>query len=468
MLEKELEQFDLSTQRHLAAIAPLLEYKPNSEKFLKMHKSEAKTRLILGGKRSGKTTFGVVEVCWAALGIHPYINYPKPPLKIRVCGVSLLAGIQGILLPMFKAWLGPFDNGPIVKKYWSEQRQLELRNGTVIDFKSYEEDLDKFEGVERHLVWMDEEPPREIYTSNFARTISKNINGKLLITCTPLHGLNWIYDDLYDNPQAVFPVCEWIHVSIFDNPHLHPDAIASIKADPVMKDELDSILYGLFVPKSGLIYKNFSDKNVIQPVYPAPSDWLICLGIDPHPRTTHGVIFCGLTRDNAWIVFDELLEQCTIKELVGKIRAKMPGGRWPPNMSIIDYSAHAPDAITGRSIAQEMLQCGLPTFPAFKDVEPGILKVQHLLEPSAGATPLLYITENCTQTLREFRHYVWDEWARAKDKYNPKEKPLKKDDHLLDALRYIVMANMVYRPPGFKWERKEPERVSSVTGYFRY
>jgi len=115
-------------------------------------------------------------------------------------------------------------------------------------------------------------------------------------------------------------------VSIFDNPHLHPDAIASIKADPVMKDELDSILYGLFVPKSGLIYKNFSDKNVIQPVYPAPSDWLICLGIDPHPRTTHGVIFCGLTRDNAWIVFDELLEQCTIKELVGKIRAKMPGG----------------------------------------------------------------------------------------------------------------------------------------------
>lgn len=56
MLESELEQFDLSTQRHLAAISPLLEYTPNSEKFLQMHQSDSKTRLILGGKRSGKTS----------------------------------------------------------------------------------------------------------------------------------------------------------------------------------------------------------------------------------------------------------------------------------------------------------------------------------------------------------------------------------------------------------------------------
>src|SRR3972149_5296559 len=102
------------------ALEKLLSYKPNNAKLLAFHKSNSKTRLLLGGKRSGKTFGSIVETCWAGLGIHPYLSYPQPPLLIRYCGVDFVSGIKGIILPIFRNYLGSFDNGPIVKRYWAE------------------------------------------------------------------------------------------------------------------------------------------------------------------------------------------------------------------------------------------------------------------------------------------------------------------------------------------------------------
>ena len=44
--------------------------------------------------------------------------------------------------------------------------------------------------------------------------------------------------------------------------------------------------------------------------------------------------------------------------------------------------------------------------------------------------------------------YRWAEWThRLRDKRDPKEMPLKKESHLLDALRYLVHMRPRYRPP---------------------
>ncbi len=457
------DSYDRITSDRLAAADKLLSYSPNNEKMLRLHKSDSKTRLMLGGKRSGKSTFGVVECCWAALGIHPFISFPKPPLKIRICSVDFTSGIKGIILPMLYAWLPK----PAIRRFWAEDRILELTNGTQIDLKSYDQDLEKFEGVERHLVWMDEEPPKAIYQSNYMRTISGGINGKLLITCTPLHGLTWLYDDLYDSPLAKPPYVDFEHVSILENPHLQKDAIMGILHDPAMKDNIDAAVYGQFVPKSGLVYKMFNpDIHVIDQLKGIPSDLMIVLGLDPHDRNPHGVLFGGLNKDNTWVIFDEIYEACIIDDLVKGIKAKLPG-RWPPQLVIMDTSGYAPQSIAGRSIADELKKpkYGLYVIPAHKDVQAGRLKISGMLDPGTGKRPQIFMTRNCTNLVREFRHYVWDEWARKRDKSNPKEKPLKKDDHLLDALRYMVMADVVYRHPGFKLEKKYPETISQ-TGYY--
>ena len=143
--------YDVTTEQKIQASEKLLNYEPNNPKLLRMHESTAKTRLILGGKRSGKTTWGVVECIWAGLGLHPYLQYPDPPLNIRICTTSLTTGIKGIILHMMYEWMPRHA----IKKYWADDHILELTNGTQYDLKSYEMDLDKFEGVARHLVWMD-------------------------------------------------------------------------------------------------------------------------------------------------------------------------------------------------------------------------------------------------------------------------------------------------------------------------
>src|SRR4029079_2129673 len=79
-------------------------YKPH-EKQLQFHASETKNRLFLGGNRSGKTTAGVIEDIWWAMGRHPYRQVPEPPVRIRVVGTDFPNGVEKILLPEFQRWV---------------------------------------------------------------------------------------------------------------------------------------------------------------------------------------------------------------------------------------------------------------------------------------------------------------------------------------------------------------------------
>lgn len=464
----DLSQFDEPTQNKLEEARAILSYKPNNDKMFRMHKSDSKTRIIFGGRRSGKTQWGAVECVWAGLGIHPFGIYPPPPLQIRICGMDLNAGVKGILVPTMYSWLPK----SAVKKFWAEEKLLELVNGTLYDFKSYDQDLEKFEGAARDLVWMDEEPPKEIYQSNYYRTLYAGSNGKLLITCTPLHGMTWIYDDLYDNPEAVPPYVDYEHVSIFENPHLDKAAVEATLKDPAMRDSIEAAMYGRFISKTGLVYKEFDDKiHVKEPLAKVPDENMIVVGVDPHSRNPHGVIFCMLDRENVWTVFDEIMSDDvrTPEQVVNAIKAKIPG-RWPPQLAVMDTYGNAEQSISGMSLKEYFNnKLGFHTIDAHKDVNQGMLQIKTLLDPGEDKLPRLYVYRNCVQTLREFRHYVWDDWARRKERRDPKEKPVKKDDHLLDALRYVVMSNIVYRHPGFSMHQgisKDKLRPNLVTGYF--
>jgi phage terminase large subunit-like protein len=441
----------------------LLKYRPNNPKMLRMHKSDAKTRMLLGGKRSGKSTFSIVEVCWAALGIHPYLKYPEPPLKIRMCAVDFNSGIKGVILPELRRWLPKSAE----KRYWAEDRIFELVNGTLIDMKSYEMDIEKFEGVERHLVSMDETPPKDVYQSNYMRTISAGINGKLIISCTPLHGMDWLFFDLYDNPLAKPPYVEYAHVRTDENPHLNIDAIDNVRHDPAMQDCMDAALYGEFIPKSGLVWPDFSDKkHIIDPIPVSKlKDMMVMVGIDPHDRNPHGVIFMAMDKDGRRYIFDEILEKCIISELADRIKSKL-GVLFPPRITVMDTSGNVVQSTSGVSVKTELDRRGIYITSATKEFTAGRLKVASLLNPGIGKEPDLYITRNCLNTIREFKHYSWDDWVRKRNRADPKEQPIKKDDHLVDSTRYLCMLDVVYRPPGFAhkpdiWDTPH----NKVTGY---
>lgn len=60
---------------------------------------------------------------------------------------------------------------------------------SYISMKSYQQGRESFEGTERSLIWLDEEPPRDIFGECVLRTMTVK-GGLIILTFTPLHGLS--------------------------------------------------------------------------------------------------------------------------------------------------------------------------------------------------------------------------------------------------------------------------------------
>lgn len=54
--------------------------------------------------------------------------------------------------------------------------------------KSYDQRREAFQGTEQDIIWLDEEPPMDIYTECLLRTMTNS--GMLMLTFTPLQGIS--------------------------------------------------------------------------------------------------------------------------------------------------------------------------------------------------------------------------------------------------------------------------------------
>lgn len=59
---------------------------------------------------------------------------------------------------------------------------------SVLGFKSYDQGRKKFQGTAKHVVWLDEEPPEDVYDECLVRLMTTN--GLMICTFTPLLGLS--------------------------------------------------------------------------------------------------------------------------------------------------------------------------------------------------------------------------------------------------------------------------------------
>lgn len=59
---------------------------------------------------------------------------------------------------------------------------------STLGLKSYERGRGSFEGTEQDVIWLDEEPPLEVYTECLVRTMTTD--GMVLLTFTPLEGMS--------------------------------------------------------------------------------------------------------------------------------------------------------------------------------------------------------------------------------------------------------------------------------------
>lgn len=446
----------------------MLSYVPNPG-LKAAHMDDRPIRAIFGGNRSGKTVWGVNEVGMWAFRMHPYLDWVndiEPPINIRICCTSFAQGIKGVILPTIREWWpkGAWDyksEGNLIE-IWESQDTDKVLMATV-ELMSYDQDLDKFGGQSKHLIWCDEEPPFGIWQENMMRLL--DTDGYMLLTMTPIHGMTWVYEDIYlsDDIEHIGTY----NARTLDNPHLSEKAITKIRQLIHSEDDEAVRLYGEFIPTSHFIYPMWNPTiHVVDPLDvwkdperpgQLPDDWMVVLGIDPHDRTPHGVIFCGINREGDVYIFDEISEHCLISELAQLIKKKLRGRI--PAYSMIDSSANTESSIAGISMIQEFSRPGndihvLPTKKGRDSVLEGIQRVRDYLvyeKDESGKIikrPKLYVFKNCKHLIREFKLYVWEDWKGTnRQRKDPKEAPLKKDDHLLDSLRYVLMTRPIYRHP---------------------
>ena len=84
-----------------------------------------------------------------------------------------------------------------IKSWYEKDRLVELYNGSTIQFKSADSGREKFQGQRIRWAWIDEEVDKEIFEEIQARQMA-NQDLDIWMTLTPLKGLTWIYNDIFE------------------------------------------------------------------------------------------------------------------------------------------------------------------------------------------------------------------------------------------------------------------------------
>lgn len=420
---------------------PLNAYIPHSRQQ-EFHTARDPVKAFIGGNRSGKSTAGVADDLIQALDpedvpehLTPF-KYRQPPFYCRVI-VPDLGHTMEVVMDKFRKMCPEHAlmGGEWGKSFDKTKRILSFRNGSRVDFMSFEQDVNKFGGVALHRVHYDEEPsgPNAEKIREESRFRLIDYNGDELFTMTPLFGLSFIYDEVW---QRRFEPGFFVQkVSMDDNPHLSSEAKERILSG-MSDEEIRQRKEGEFVHLAGLFYDEFADATHVVKA-PSPTDIQgqdIVVGIDPGLERT-GVIWTAWDNDNSGLAFAEVYERnLLIPDIAHAIKTQ--NERWGVTPSyVIDPSARNRATVNAEQIEAEYAREGIYCGHGQNARGPGILEVKRRLQRGS-----LVVSKDCRNLIWEFGRYRKD--PNAPDEFAA----IKQDDHLLDALRYAVMARAWHLP----------------------
>lgn len=437
----EIRNLVAANLRRTANSPGIAGYRPQTHQQ-KFHMDPHKIRLFVGGNRSGKTVSGGTDMVMCLSGTHPIRSelFP-PPFRGRCVGVDFESGIGRIILPEIARWVPPslLRHGSWEESYVKGERTLYLTNGSQCEFLSNDQDVQKHAGVSRHGIWIDEHCDIEIYNENLARTV--DTEGHLWITVTPLLDMTWEYDTLYmPGKQGKNPHIGVHEVSTSENIYVN-DAQMSILTDGMSESEKQARETGAFMQMSGTVFKGSYGKHNIIPqiidtdMWPLFTNWGCIAGFDHGFTNPTAVVLALYDKDGNIYVIDEYYHSGrTIKENADEVKKWFKSVRIPEYI-VCDPNMRQTQALSGTSLIAEYAKYELYLSEGNNDVTSGIARLR-----SRFKNKQILIAANCEKLQWELDRYQYAKFVNRKtaDRNNPKETPLKKNDHLIDALRYLV------------------------------
>jgi phage terminase large subunit-like protein len=285
-----------------------------------------------------------------------------------------------------------------------------------LTLKSYDQGREAFQGVNRDLIWLDEECDRSIYVEALLRTMT--LNGIMLLTFTPLLGMSELVRDfLAERDQATGKYTQ--QASWDDAPHLSAEAKEELWRS-IPNYQRDARSKGIPTLGSGAIYP-VPESDVVVPDFSIPDHYPRAYGLDVGWNKTAAV--WGARDNQSGTVYLYAEHYQGQAEPVVHAHAIQARGKWIPG--VVDPAARGRSQVDGTQLIQLYRECGLSLSPAANAVESGIYQVWQLL--SSGK---LKVFRSLNNWLAEFRLYQRDQDGKV----------VKQNDHLLDATRYFVMS----------------------------
>lgn len=174
-----------------------------------------------------------------------------------------------------------------------------------------------------------------------------------------------------------------------------------------------------FVSFEGLVYNSFDRDRNVRSV--DTTGWRTVLGIDVGARNPTVVLTIHVASDDRVHISHEFYQRgMGSTDILGAIRSE--ADRTHPEAIYIDPSAAA--------YIDDIEREGYPVEKANNDVQTGIQRV-------SAALSQLTVDPACVYTIEEFESYQYPDEGKGSS-----DKPVKQNDHCLDALRYATMGAM--------------------------
>jgi len=457
----------------------IFRYTPLPQQDL-FHQSTAKGRILFGGNRGGKTYGGISDDVMILLRRHEPRNHLYPPaghpLRMRFIGVDFDRGIDQTAIPLFAQLIpGSFlINGSWEDSYDRTRHMLTLADKSTVSFMSYEQKPDKFQAVSLHHIHFDEEPPKAIFDESMLRLL--DTAGSWTLSETPVQQLEWVQDDLVEPAEAGMRTdIEVFRMATTENTNLDPQEILDLMATMTEEEKTVRIFGGYL--EGSLVFPEFKQKApfvIPEDDFTLDREWAIYESMDYGYANPNAWLWTAVHEDGRIITFRELYAPRIIVEtwaqMVFAMRKQIEA----------DFGIHYDDLFRGvigdPSISNSTGagQTGLTIQQAYAlhginiategivkartgNPDVGLNKMHTYLKPRPAhhedlpGVPWWQMLDTCPNLASEMRRARKPKQTRAnKEVKNTSEQIRDKDNHAIDAQKYLFMRAHDLRPEGFR------------------
>jgi len=409
----------------------------NQAKFIKC---EEQVVAFFGGIGNGKTFAGILK------GITRVMDPEQPPqlgMIARQTYPELRDSTQRTFFELLH--LCGFLPG-VHYEYKKQENRCIFANGHEIIFRSLD-DPAKLLSINLGWFYIDqaEEVSEEVFLTLLGRLRAVS-TPQCWITGNPL-GHNWVWHRFIHDPV---PGNIMFNAKTEENKDNLPDGYIDSLKKNYNEIWINRYLYGSWDAFEGQIYPDFEPSiHVVNDFNPDPS-WRRFIAID-HGRTNPTAVLWGAVDqdDKIWIYREHYEAGQDADYHCRAINAYQNEGRY--ETYVIDPSTGPGKKDDPETIGNRYRQMNIPVIGANNDVQGGIDKVTEYIKRNK-----IFMTRSCENLRREMVNYQWEQPSASRMDLNSPEKPLKKDDHAVDSLRYLV--GEVVRSAKKPDERNETER----------